>query len=50
MNQRDVSQCQHKRLLERTYDHEGKKTENIMKCCECGTLVPKPSSWKMLAQ
>ena len=36
------SQCQHKRLLECVYDREGKRTE-MMKCCECGGLVPRPS-------
>jgi hypothetical protein len=39
-------QCQHKRLLERFTDREGKKTE-MMKCCECGALMPKPASSRM---
>lgn len=43
------SECQHKRLLERTYDREGKKTE-MMKCCECGTLLPERFSSRTAVQ
>lgn len=39
-------ECQHKRLLEGVYDHQGKKID-IMKCCECGDIVPHPASSKM---
>jgi hypothetical protein len=45
MNERDVAgpgkqapQCDHRRLLERVSDREGNQTE-MMKCCECGSVV-----------
>jgi hypothetical protein len=37
-----VSECQHRRLLERVPDREGHKTD-MMKCCECGAIVFKPA-------
>jgi hypothetical protein len=46
---KNPSQCQHKRLLEGVPDREGKKTE-MMKCCECGALMPKPSSRRTTLQ
>jgi hypothetical protein len=35
-------QCLHTRLLESARDDEDKKGD-VMKCCECGTLVPRPA-------
>jgi len=34
-------QCLHNRLLESVLDQDGRKTD-MMKCCECGALVPRP--------
>ena len=35
------SQCEHKRLLERVSDREGKS--DMMKCCECGVVLHRPA-------
>ena len=34
-------QCLHTRLLESAWGH-GNKEADVMKCCECGALVPRP--------
>ena len=44
-NKRNIvasSPCRHGRLLERTQEENGAKG-NMMKCCECGALIPRPS-------
>jgi hypothetical protein len=38
----ELRRCHHNRMLEGVRDHQGKKTD-LMKCCECGALVPRPS-------
>jgi hypothetical protein len=35
-------QCLHNRLLERVEDRKGERLA-MMKCCECGALVQRPS-------
>jgi hypothetical protein len=39
---KEVLPCHHKRLLERVSDGEGTKSD-MMKCCECGAMVPRPA-------
>ena len=39
---KEVPPCHHKRLLESVSDGKGIKTD-MMKCCECGALVPRPA-------
>jgi hypothetical protein len=39
---KEVTPCHHQRLLEHVSDGEGTKTD-MMKCCECGAMVPRPA-------
>ena len=45
---RGMPKCQHNRLIEGVRDSQGTPT-HMLKCCECGALMPRTSQSSQLS-